>query len=151
VFDLLHAYQGMLAGVVAATVAATRRVPLILTLDSGELVAIDDIGYGLQRRWVDRRAIGVAVNRAARVTVCTGVTSLLPALPGRPLDEVPIGIDPAHFPFAVRTEGPPWRLLRVASLNVVKDYPTLLEAMRRVVDRVPQVQLDAVGEDTLNG
>jgi glycosyltransferase involved in cell wall biosynthesis len=151
VFDLLHAYQGMPAGVVAATVAAARRLPLILTFDSGELVAIGDIGYGLQRRWIDRRAIDVALYRAWRVTVCTGFMARLPALHGRPVDEVPIGIDTAQFPLAVRSDGPPWRLLRVASLNAVKDYPTLLQAMRRVVDRVPQVHLDIVGEDTLHG
>src|SRR4051812_38106284 len=56
-FDVLHAYWGMPAGVVATRVARRFRVPVVVTLSSGELVAIDDIRYGLQRRWIDRRAM----------------------------------------------------------------------------------------------
>src|SRR5207248_11175975 len=59
--------------------------------------------------------------------------------------------DETLFPAAWRGDGPPWRLLRVASINPVKDHPTLLQAMRRVVDRLPEVHLDIVGEDTMNG
>ena len=61
-FDLLHAYQGMPA-VVCAPIARRLGVPLVVTLDSGELTTIDDIGYGLQRRWIDRRAARVRVAR----------------------------------------------------------------------------------------
>jgi len=149
-FDVLHAYQGMPA-VVSATVAASRHVPLIATLDSGELVGIGDIGYGLQRRWIDRRGLALAIGRAARVTVSTEFMARLPALSGRRVDVVPIGVDETRFPAAWRSDGPPWRLLRVASINPVKDYPTLLHAMRRVADRVPEIHLDVVGEDTMNG
>jgi glycosyltransferase involved in cell wall biosynthesis len=39
----------------------------------------------------------------------------------------------------------------VASLNRVKDQPTLLRALARVVATVPDVHLDIVGEDTLAG
>src|SRR5262245_3301596 len=55
-FDLLHAYWGM-PGVVATRAGRALRIPVVVTLDSGELVAIDDIRYGLQRRWLDRRAV----------------------------------------------------------------------------------------------
>src|SRR6185436_18738171 len=47
--------------------------------------------------------------------------------------------------------GPPWRLLRVASLNRVKDYPMLMRALARLVPALPGVHLDVVGEDTLDG
>ena len=72
-------------------------------------------------------------------------------LPRIRVDQVPIGVDAGRFPSGAREEGPPWRLLRVASLNRVKDYPTLLQAMRHVVDRQPAVHLDIVGHDTLGG
>src|SRR5262249_5258551 len=52
---------------------------------------------------------------------------------------------------ATRSEGPPWRLLRVASLNRVKDYPTLLQAFQTIVRRGLDVHLDVVGEDTMSG
>ena len=37
--------------------------------------------------------------------------------------------------------------LRVASINEVKDYPTLLQALAVLVGRGVDVQLDVVGED----
>jgi glycosyltransferase involved in cell wall biosynthesis len=149
-FDVLHAYWGM-PGFVSVGVGRSLRIPVVVTLDSGELVAIDDIAYGLQRRWIDRRAVAAIVRGAARITVCTAFTAAMPALGGRRVDVVPIGVDPASFPLAARAEGPPWRLLRVASLNQVKDYPTLLRAMASIVAELPSAHLDIVGEDTLDG
>ncbi len=64
---------------------------------------------------------------------------------------IPLGIDTRGFPLTSRGEGPPWRLLRVASLNPVKDYPTLLLALASIVQRGLDVSLDIVGEDTMNG
>src|SRR5262249_42029250 len=61
---------------------------------------------------------------------------------------IPDGIDPARFTPALRTEGPPWRLIRAGSLNPVKDYPTLLRAMAALPS---DVRLDVVGEDTMGG
>jgi glycosyltransferase involved in cell wall biosynthesis len=151
-FDLLHAYQGIPA-VVCAPIARRLRVPLIVTLDSGELAAIGDIGYGLQRRWLDRRGIASAARAAARVTVATSfMAGLVPEDFSRdPVEVIPFGIDASAFPPATRVEAPPWRLLRVASLNRVKDYPTLLRALTQLVDRRLEVHLDIVGEDTMDG
>jgi glycosyltransferase involved in cell wall biosynthesis len=148
--DVLHSYQG-LPGIVAARVAAAARIPLVATLDSGELVRHDDIDYGLQRRLIDRRAVARLL---ADVRVLTVASSFMRELSERfgvqPL-VVPIGIDASAFPLAERREGPPWRLIRVASVNRVKDYPTLLDAFSHLVQRLPDVHLDIVGEDTLGG
>src|SRR5262245_27182854 len=68
--DVLHAYGGV-PGIAATHAARRLRIPLVLTLDSGELVALGDIQYGMQRRWLDRRGVRAAVDEAAAVTVCT--------------------------------------------------------------------------------
>jgi glycosyltransferase involved in cell wall biosynthesis len=151
-FDVLHAYQGMPA-IVAAPIARRLRLPLVATLDSGELTSIDDIGYGLQRRWFDRRALAHAVRGAARVTISTSfMAGIMPGDLGLArVAIVPIGVDPGAFPPAARGDGPPWRLLRVASLNAVKDYPTLLQAIAHIIARGVDVYLDIVGEDTMGG
>ena len=151
-FELLHAYQGMPA-VVATRIATRLGIPLVVTLDSGELTSIDDIRYGLQRRWFDRRAVASALRAASRVTVATGfMARMVPDdICRSPVALVPIGIDANAFPPAVRADGPPWRLLRVASINAVKDYPTLWHALALVVSRGLDVHLDIVGEDTMNG
>jgi len=151
-FDLLHAYQGMPA-IVSTRIATRLGIPLVVTLDSGELTSIDDVRYGLQRRWFDRRALASAIGAAARVTVATDfMARMMPDGPGRaPVAVIPIGIDVSCFPPATRVEGPPWRLLRVGSLNKVKDYPTLLHALSLMVGRGLDVHLDFVGEDTMDG
>ena len=151
-FDLLHAYFGM-PGVAATAVGRRLSLPVVVTLDSGELVALDDIQYGLQRRWIDRRAIARALRAAARVTVTTEYMKRMASTVAGDVrvDVVPLGVDPHAFPPAAATNGPPWRLLRVASLNRVKDYPMLLEALARIVSTLPAVHLDIVGEDTLDG
>jgi glycosyltransferase involved in cell wall biosynthesis len=41
--------------------------------------------------------------------------------------------------------------VRVASINDVKDYPTLFRALRALIDLGLDVHLDIVGEDTMNG
>ena len=150
-FDLLHAYGGMPAGVVTTRLARRLGVACVLTLDSGELVAIDDIAYGLRRRFVDRRAMARAIRDAAAVTVCTAFMARFLAGHNAHPHIIPLGVDAARFPAVDRPDGPPWRLLRVGSLNRVKDYPTLLEAMKTVAARLPDVHLDIVGEDTLGG
>jgi glycosyltransferase involved in cell wall biosynthesis len=149
-FDLLHAYLGM-PSVVSTRVGRRLGVPVVITLDSGELVAIDDIAYGLQRRWIHRRAIARATREAARTTVSTDYMARMAPLAGASVDVVPIGADAHLFPPVPAIDGPPWRLLRVASLNAVKDYPTLLRALASAAARVRDVHLDIVGADTLNG
>ncbi len=151
-FDLLHAYQGLPA-IVCAPIARRLGVPLVVTLDSGELTAIEDIGYGLQRRWLDRRALAFALRAASRVTVSTSFMAGMRAADAcpSPIAVVPLGIDPSCFPLVTPAEGPPWRLLRVASLNAVKDHATLLDALARLLRGGIDYHLDVVGEDTMNG
>ncbi len=154
-FDVLHAYWVLPAGL-AATLAGRRLgIPTVVTADSGEFVAIRDIDYGLQRRWHHRLAVRATTRLASRVTVCTRYMQQLAAQHGCRADVIPFGVDTGIFRTGDHrpSQGPPWRLLHVASLNRVKDQPLLLGAMRLVVDRLPPgtVSLDIVGEDTLGG
>ncbi len=148
--DLLHAYWGLPAAL-STRIGRRLGVPVVITLDSGELVSFGDIRYGLQRRWIDRRAIARALRHASRITVSTEHMARMPALGGARVDLVPMGVDPRLFPPGDPADGPPWRLLRVASINPVKDYPMLLRALASLVARVPGVHLDIAGSDTLNG
>jgi glycosyltransferase involved in cell wall biosynthesis len=150
-FDVLHAYWGMPAGSAATKVGRHAGIGTLVTLDSGEFVALEDIAYGLQRRWIDRQAIAATIRDADRLTVATEYMAGMAARCAARPAIVPMGVDPALFPRATRVEGPPWRLLRVASLNRVKDYPTLLHAVKEIGARLPDVYLDVVGEDTMEG
>jgi glycosyltransferase involved in cell wall biosynthesis len=146
-FDVIHSYLGMPAGVAATSVARRTGVPVVVTFDAGELVAIDEIAYGLQRRWFDRVAIRRTLVNAAVVTVATRYMAALPALADTAVEIIPIGVEPKLFPLSTAPPGPPWRLVRVGSINGVKDHALLLRALVQL----PDVQLDLVGEDTLGG
>jgi glycosyltransferase involved in cell wall biosynthesis len=147
-FDVAHAYWGMPAGVAATAVAEQVRVPVVVTLSSGELVSLKDISYGLQRRWLDRRAIRRMLRHASAVTVPTAYMASQLAAHRRDPVIIPMGADSTRFVPSARANGPPWRLIRVASINRVKDHPTLLRAIAALPD---SVTLDIVGEDTLGG
>ena len=65
---------------------------------------------------------------------------------------IPLGVQSDAFrPPPERPPGPPWRLLQVADINLVKDQDTLLRALRLVTTRVPDVSMDFIGEDTRDG
>jgi glycosyltransferase involved in cell wall biosynthesis len=151
-FDVVHGYWALPAGLVAAAAGRRLSIPSIVTCDSGEFVSIPDIDYGLQRRWRHRRAVTATLKLASRVTVCTTYMERLAREHGTTALVSPLGVDTALFSAAAPpVEGPPWRLLHVASLNPVKDQRVLIDAFRRVVDRIGDVRLDVAGEDTLGG
>lgn len=151
-FDVLHAYWGVPAGLATATAGRVLGVPVVVTCDSGEFVGLADIGYGHQLRLRHRAAISVATRLAARVTVCTTYQATLARAHGVQPEIIPLGVDLGVF---VRRrelrEGPPWRLLNVASINPVKDHETLLRGFSQLVAHGVDATLDIVGDDTLRG
>ena len=154
--DVLHGWWG-LPGAAAVAVARRLHVPAIVTADSGEWASLPEIGYGLQRRRRDRRAVAAAMRGAAAVTVSTLFMQRLAAAHGVIARVIPVGVPRVFGPDgrdavpATAPEGPPWRLMHVASINPVKDHDTLLAAMAIVVQHDPRVHLDIVGADTSGG
>lgn len=150
-FDLIHAYWALPSGLTATAAGRRLGIPGIVTFDSGELVSVPDIQYGLQLRARQRLAVAATLRLATKVTVCTEYMRQLTLPAGVEPEVIPLGVDTARFAPATAESGPPWRLLHAASLNPVKDQATLLEAFRHTLDRVPDVHLDVAGEDTLGG
>jgi glycosyltransferase involved in cell wall biosynthesis len=150
-FDVIHGYWALPGGLTAALAGRRLGIPCLVTLDSGEFVSDPEIEYGLQRLRRHRLAVGATLRLASQVTVCTEHMRRLARAHAVEPVVIPIGVDTTTFTPANQTSGPPWRLLHAASLNRVKDQPTLLQALRHVVDRIPDVHLDIAGEDTLGG
>lgn len=153
-YDVVHGYQGFPSGLSAVLAGRWLHVPSVVTFDSGEFVGLPDVGggYGLQLRVRHRLAVKAAGTFASRVTVCTNFQERLARARGVRATVVPVGVDCARFALPEeRIEGPPWRLLHVASQNPVKDQTTLLHAVHRLASRPLDVRLDLVGEDTLGG
>jgi glycosyltransferase involved in cell wall biosynthesis len=96
--------------------------------------------------------VQLAGRLATRTTVCSDFQRALARHHGLDPAVVPLGVDIKLFALrAPIPDGPPYRLLHVASLNPVKDQRTLLKAVACLRDRSVDVTLDIVGEDTLNG
>lgn len=150
--DAIHAFWAGHGALVAGLVGRWQRCPIVVSLGGGELVSLPDIGYGGALRRRSRATARASLAMATTVTAASGPMMAL-ARPFRPdVQCIPLGVDRRCFsPPSARPEGPPWRLLHVASLNRVKDQSMLIRALRRVVDRVPAVSLDVLGEDTMHG
>ena len=151
-FDVIHAYWAQPTGLVAGCVGRTLGVPVVLTCDSGEFVTSPDIGYGQQSHWRGRLAVAAATRLARRVTVCSEHQRALALAHGLQPEVVPLGVDTRLFsPRPPLPDGPPFKLLHVASLNPVKDQATLIHAVHELRARHVDVHLDIVGEDTMSG
>ena len=150
-FDVIHAMWADPAGLLAAVAGRRRRIPSVVECTSGEFVAHHDIGYGLQRTLRGRTVVKAVAMLATRVQVASRHAESLAAKLGIATTRVPIGVKvPRESVTGARSNGSPWRLLQVASLNRVKDQARLIEAMA-LLGRTLDVRLDLVGEDTLGG
>ncbi|HEX6998505.1 MAG TPA: glycosyltransferase family 4 protein [Gammaproteobacteria bacterium] len=153
-FDVIHSIWSGGCGALAVAMATLLRVPAVVHVAGGELVALDDIGYGGCRSWRGRLRERVVLRRAARVTAASAPIVELVAERGVAAERLPLGVDlrrwPPREPWR-RSSGEPARLVHVASLNPVKDQPTLLRALRMLADQGRDFVLDVAGEDTLGG
>ena len=154
-FDRLHAIFSGRCGQVAVAAGLWLHCPTLVHVAGGELVALRDIHYGGRLNWRGRLSEAAVLRCADHVTAAsTPVIESLRAL-GIQARRVPLGVDLTIWPpQSPRRRGPgpgPARLLHVASLNRVKDQPTLLRALAELVKRGAEFRMDIVGVDTLDG
>lgn len=149
-FDLVQSIWSGAGGAVAVAAARLLGLRCALHVAGGELVALHDIGYGgrlglrgrFREAWVLRGADALT---AASQPVLEQLATL-----GQRGRRLPLGVDLdvwAPREPQPRVVGEALRLVQVASLNRVKDQACLLQALALV----PGVELDLIGEDTLNG
>jgi glycosyltransferase involved in cell wall biosynthesis len=149
--DVVHGFWAGTSGVLAGLAGRRLGAPVVLSVGGGELVWLPEIGYGGAGGWRGRAQAGLALRLADAVTAGSGYAAA-PLVRRAAAQVVPLGVDVDRFAAPVeRAPGPPWRLVHVASINRVKDQPTLLRALRMLADAEPCVHLDWVGEDTLGG
>jgi glycosyltransferase involved in cell wall biosynthesis len=152
-FDLLHAFWADDSGFVATALARTLRVPAVVSIGGGEAVWIPEAQYGGAGSVAGRARLRATLRLASAVSAGSAFAAdLLPRDAAKRARIVPLGVRCETFDAAPdRPEGPPWRLIHVADLSLVKDQETLLRALARVVAHCADVSLDCIGEDTLEG
>lgn len=162
-FAVLHGLWVDEPGFTAVAVARALRVPAVVSVMGGELVAMPDIDYGGRLARSNRLLSALALAGANRVTAGSRQAAEVaqrtqrrpePAAgPSRRVATLAWGIDPCLFGL----HGPSLdlagrlRVLHVASLVPIKDQATLLRAIARVKEAEPGVHLHIVGDGPLRG
>jgi glycosyltransferase involved in cell wall biosynthesis len=155
-FDLVHAIWSGSSGLVAVSAATLLGIPSLVHVAGGELAALKDIQFGGRLSWRGRLREAVVLRAASVVTAASAPIIESLSASGIRAQRVPLGVDldkwPPRPPLGrSRKAGDPARLIHVASLNRVKDQPTLFRALTLLAAAGRQFTLDVVGEDTLQG
>ena len=151
-FAVLHGLWADEPGFVAVTAAWLLRIPAIVSIMGGELLAMRDIGYGGHLAVSNRLLSAVALRGATYVTAASTQATEF-ARPARRLRMTRLvwGIDPCLFEPCgpARELAGDMRVLHVGSLVPIKDQATLLRAIARVREAEPGVHLHIVGDGPL--
>jgi glycosyltransferase involved in cell wall biosynthesis len=153
-FQVVQSIWSGSPGFIAVTAARTLGIPSFVHVAGGELVALPQISYGGRLSWKGRAREAAVLRAATRVTAASaGMIEALAAI-GITARRLPLGVDlkvwQPRRPMR-RDIGKPARLIHTASLNRVKDQPTLLRALASLAESGMEFQMDIVGEDTLKG
>jgi glycosyltransferase involved in cell wall biosynthesis len=153
-FQLTHAIWSGSPGLVAVAAGKLLRVPTLVHVAGGEIVALPDINYGGVLRYRGRMRERLTLSAASRVSAASAPMIAALAALGVQALRVPLGVDltawPAREPVPRDTRATA-KLIYVGSLNRVKDPPTLLRAAAVLAQSGVEFHLDIVGEDTLGG
>ena len=153
-FDVVHAFWAHLPGLIGSSGQVVAGIPMVLTLPGGDVVRLPEIGYGGYLTLKSRAVAAVSLRAASFVTVPSETMRAHARSVGIDTLRVPLGVALDRWPAAPprrRDPAQPIRLLQIASLNRVKDQPTLLAAAAQLRDAKIPFTLDIVGEDTLGG
>ena len=152
-FHVIQAIFSGHCGLVAVAAARWLRLPALVHVAGGELIALHRIGYGGRQKWHQRLREALTLRGASTVTAASApIVASLDAL-GITGRRLALGVDiQAWQPLVPRQRtGNPARLVHVASLNRVKDQPTLLHALAALAEVGVDFRMDIVGVDTLDG
>jgi glycosyltransferase involved in cell wall biosynthesis len=155
-FSVLHGLWADEPGFIAVTAARLLRIPAVVSVMGGELLAMRDIGYGGHLSVSNRMLSAIALRGAAHVTAASAQASGLARRGLRSsrrlrLTRLVWGIDPCLFePCGPSIElAGAMRVLHVGSLVPIKDQETLLRAVARLRGTEPGVHLHIVGDGPL--
>ena len=150
-FDVLHAFWATESGLLTAMAGRVLRIPTLISLAGGELVALPAIAYGDQRIAWERFKVGASLRLACALSAGSRqlVDHARRYVGGRSVHRLPLGVDLDLFtPDGVGSSRAP-RLVHVGTLTGVKDQATLLRAFGRLRRERPTATLDIVGDGPL--
>lgn len=156
--DVVHGWWASVSGLAAVLAARRHRVPSVVHVAGGELVARPELPYGGALGRGGRLISSTVLRRATAVTVASDWMARHVTSCGFRVDAtIPLGVDTERFrpcpELRAGTPGRdrPYRLVCVADLNPIKDHDTLLRALAMAGEQRLPIELDLVGTDVLGG
>ena len=153
-FDLVQSIWSGSCGLVAVLAARRLRLPSLVHVAGGEVVALPEIAYGGRLSWRGRLREAIVLRAADQVTAASPAMIAALARVGIPATRLPLGVDLLQWPPRAPSRRDPRsaaRLIHVGSLNRVKDQAMLLRALAALAAGGTRFEMDLVGEDTLGG
>ncbi len=140
------------AGLAAVLAARYLRIPSVVHVTGGELVALPQIAYGGRLSWKGRLREAIVLRMATHVSTSSEPMVQQLARLGVAAQRIALGVDLRLWPICPpRTRNAVPRLIQVASLNRVKHPALVLAALQRMHTQGADFHMDFVGEDTLQG
>ena len=153
-FQIIHSIWAGYGGLLAVFLSRLLRIPSIVHIAGGELVAIRDISYGGRLRLRGRVAQRIILRLADRLTAASEPICNLVSRFGASALRVPLGVDLQEWkckPPTPRRHDERIRIVHAGSLNRVKDQTMLMRALHRLAERGHDFHVDVAGQDTLAG
>lgn len=153
-FDLVQSIWAGSCGAIAVVAARMLGVPSLVHAAGGEFIALPQIAYGGRLRRRGRLFASIVLRGATGVTAASQPMIDQLRMLGRRAQRIPLGVDLQTWPVRMpvrRNQQLPVRLIHLASLNRIKDQPTLLQALALLAAQGHPFHLDVAGEDTLRG
>ncbi len=148
--DLVHGFWASISGLVAVLAGRRYRVPSIVSVAGGELLAMTEINYGGALGRGGRLIGSTTMRLATHITVSSGWMAEHVSNRGFRVDEiVALGVETSVF--SPGSPPRPHHLVHVASRNQVKDPFTLLRALSLVRAQIHDATLEMIGVDVLDG
>ncbi len=157
--DVIHAHITYPSGYIAGLLKRVRDIPLILTPHGVDIHTIPELGHGLRLNPHLRKKIDYAVRQADAVTaISNSVECALLAAGAEPskLHRIANGVDLERFRKPAEVDVRAWLglprnariLVTVGNYHPRKGQETLIRAMPRVLDGMPDARLVIVGRNT---
>ncbi|MBV9912025.1 MAG: glycosyltransferase family 4 protein [Sinobacteraceae bacterium] len=140
------------AGLTAGLAARYLRIPGLVHVTGGELVALPQIAYGGRLTWKGRLREAIVLRLATQVSTSSEPMVQQLTRLGIAAQRIALGVDLRRWPVCPpRKRNAVPRLIQVASLNRVKHPALVLAALQQMRTAGADFHMDFVGEDTLQG
>ena len=150
-FDVVHAFWANTSGLLAA-LSIPETTPFVVSLAGGEFAACPEISYGQETTLAGRTRVRWALRRADAITAASGFIEHMAGRRGWSVRRIPLGVDAGlSTPLPAIRSRPPYSILSLASLNLVKGPFVLLDAFGILLKTGLDVTLTLAGEDALDG